>query len=159
MSRPCFGHLLEHVRRILLFSIACLFLITNEQSSAADDALESDGAVVTKEVRNRLLAERFSARARDKHHSQDGKHGSQDKWSSSPLLTPADFPILEVNVEPNEPKDFVVVINRTRYQAGAQLFRVLVGTVTIFVARRGKPLCQHTIEVTESGPNIVACKL
>jgi hypothetical protein len=72
----------------------------------------------------------------------------------------ADFPILEVNVDPIEPKDFVVVINRSRYPAGAQLFRVLEGTVTIFVARRSRPSepCQHTIEVTQSGPNIVECK-
>jgi hypothetical protein len=40
--------------------------------------------------------------------------GHGDKWIAGPLLTPADFSILTVNVDPNEPPDFVVAIKGGR---------------------------------------------
>ena len=75
-----------------------------------------------------------------------------------PLLTPADFPILTVNVDPNEPPDFVVAINGNSYQAGSRSFRVDVGEVTIIVVRQGKSPCQQKLNVTQTGPNSVSCK-
>ena len=68
--------------------------------------------------------------------------------SRRPLRTPTDFPILTVNVDPNEPPDFVVAINGESFQAGSRLFRVDVGRATIIVVRQGKSPCQQKLNVT-----------
>ena len=78
--------------------------------------------------------------------------GGHSNWrgdvDAGPLVTPADFPILTVNVDPNEPPDFVVAINGNSYQAGSRSFRVDVGEVTIIVVRQGKSPCQQKLNVT-----------
>jgi hypothetical protein len=74
------------------------------------------------------------------------------------LVSPTFYPILTVSVDPNEPEDWVVAINGTPYQAGASKFRVLAGSTTITVTRQGKPPCNATVSVTDSGPNGVTCK-
>ena len=140
----------ELARAILLFSIVSILSGTNEQSSAAETALlKSDGVVVTKEVLEKI--------ERADYQGRPSAIGGET-WMPSPLLTPADFPILTVNVDPNEPPDFVVAINGNSYQSGSRSFRVDVGEVTIIVVRQGKSPCQQKLNVTQTGPNSVSCK-
>ena len=140
----------ELARAVLLFSIVSILSGTNEQSSAAETALlKRDGVVVTKEVLEKI--------ERADYQGRPSAIGGET-WMPSPLLTPADFPILTVNVDPNEPPDFVVAINGNSYQAGSRSFRVDIGKVTIIVVRQGKSPCQHTLDVTQTGPNSVSCK-
>jgi hypothetical protein len=77
----------------------------------------------------------------------------------SPLTSPYSYPTLTVTVDPPQPADFVVSINGTAYQAGACLFKVVAGPAKIVVYRQDKPPCTVGIDVTDHGPNAVACKL
>ena len=131
----------ELARAILLFSIVSILFCSNGQISAAERALlKSDEIVVTKEVLKRI------------------EEADNPSAMASPLRTPTDFPILTVNVDPNEPPDFVVAINGESFQAGSRLFRVDVGRATIIVVRQGKSPCQQKLNVTQTGPNSVSCK-
>jgi hypothetical protein len=87
-----------------------------------------------------------------------GKFGGDVKV---PALLPqvSDYPTMTVNIDPADPADFVVTINNTRYQSGARAFRVVPGTTSIIVTRRGKEPCKATLEVTAAGPNVIACRL
>jgi hypothetical protein len=78
---------------------------------------------------------------------------------SSPLDKPSYFPILTVNVDPAEPADFVVKINKTHYQPGEREFHVVLGRTSIIVTRRGKQPCEAVLEVSDPGPNAIACQL
>lgn len=71
----------------------------------------------------------------------------------------SDYPTLAVNVSPPRPPDFVVSINGVAYQAGSTLFRVKVGVAQIHIARSGHGGCDRSITVTQSGPNVVTCRL
>jgi hypothetical protein len=77
--------------------------------------------------------------------------------ASFPLLNY--YPILNVEVLPAAPADFVVAINNNSYQAGLNTFRVLVGTQNVKVTRNSRPPCITTILITQSGPNRVKCQL
>ena len=132
----------ELARAILLFSIVSILFCSNGQISADERALlKSDGVVVTKEVLEKIERAAYQGRP-----SAIG--GETWMPMPGPLLTPADFPILTVNVDPNEPPDFVVAINGNSYQAGSRSFRVDVGEVTIIVVRQGKSPCQQKLNVT-----------
>src|SRR5262245_61039065 len=110
------------VGAILFFSMA-----SSTTQTLAADSETARIAVVTKEVQ-RLIDK---AAGGGRSAMMPG-----DSWMESPLLTPADFPILTVDVDPDDPPDFVVAINGNSYQAGSRSFRVVVGTVTITVVRQ-----------------------
>jgi hypothetical protein len=105
------------------------------------------GVVPTVEV----LREVRSAR-QNKEHYHPG-------YGYYPLEKITDYPIMTISVDPAEPADFVVMINKTSYKAGMRQFRVVTGSTSIIVTRRGKEPCKATLEVTETGPNTIACRL
>jgi hypothetical protein len=76
----------------------------------------------------------------------------------APLPQPQDFPMVVIEVDPADPKDYVATINGTAYQAGARKFRLSEGKATISVSRRGKDACLATLDVTAAGPNLVPCR-
>jgi len=77
----------------------------------------------------------------------------------SPLESLADYPVMTVNIVPAQPADFVLTINKTRYQAGEWKFRVVPGATSIIVTRLGREPCERSLEVTRSGPNAIGCQM
>jgi hypothetical protein len=145
----------------------------NDSTWAADTTAASHLPVMASEIREKIRAGDLRCeRARPEYQTKSagyaeygyGKYGSEYRrdycaqWYG-PLQNPAQIPILTVNVDPSEPPDFVVTINTTHYQAGDRVFSVAAGLVTIIVTRTGKAPWKQTLTVTESGPNMVACKL
>ena len=141
--------------RIGTFVLAvCLQILgaASERGAAAQPAANQaagDAIVPTVEVLESVRA----ARQKD-----PGKFGSDAKL---PSLLPqvSDYPTVTVDVDPADPADFVVAINDTRYRSGARAFRVVPGSASVIVTRRGKEPCKATLEVTADGPNVVACRL
>jgi len=107
-----------------------------------------DDVVVTVEVTEHIRALRF-------RRNQNLSIALKDV---APLPHPQDFPMVVIEVEPADPKDYVATINGTAYQAGARRFRLSEGKATISVSRRGKDGCLATLDVTAAGPNLIACR-
>ena len=107
-----------------------------------------DGVVTTVEVTEQIRTMRF-------RRNQNLSLGLKDV---APLPQPQDFPMVVIEVDPADPKDYVATINGTAYQAGARRFRLSEGKATISVSRRGKDACLATLDVTAVGPNLVACR-
>ena len=107
-----------------------------------------DDVVVTVEVTEHIRALRF-------RRNQNLSIGLKDV---APLPHPQDFPMVVIEVEPADPKDYVATINGTAYQAGARRFRLSEGKASISVSRRGKDGCLATLDVTAAGPNLIACR-
>jgi hypothetical protein len=70
------------------------------------------------------------------------------RWPA-PLLQLSNYPLLTVEIDPAEPKNFVVTINETKYEVGARLFRVVPGLVKILVSRPGKDPCRAELHISE----------
>jgi hypothetical protein len=126
------------------------------QGAAAARAAEHEAAstriVPTVEVlREVRKARQYEKRRQHEKHPPSGY--------SSPLDKPSDFPIMTVNIDPAEPADFVVMINKTRYKSGLREFHVVPGRTSIIVTRRGKQPCEAVLEVSDPGPNTIACQL
>jgi hypothetical protein len=115
----------------------------------APNQTAGDGIVPTFEVLEKVRA------ARQNNRPTFGA----DANVPGPLPQVSDYPIMTVNVDPADPADFVVAINEMRYHAGARMFRVVPGHTSIIVTRRGREPCKATLEVTASGPNVIACQL
>ena len=111
-------------------------------------AAEDDDVVVTVEVTEQIRHLRF----------RRNQNLSFDLKDVAPLPQPKDFPMVVIEIEPVDPKDYVATINGTAYQAGARKFRLSEGKATISVSRRGKDACLATLDVTAAGPNLIACK-
>jgi len=141
----------ERLAAIVLAVTAQICVMAPYHGAAAQAAPKEAGTekiVVTIEVTDKLRAAR----------AQQPGHFGADWKVPAPLPQASDFPIVEVNVDPPDPKDFVVTINGTAYQAGARMFRLVAGLATIMVSRRGKTPCEAKLEVTAVGPNAVACR-
>ena len=135
----------ERLGTILLAGILQICGAGDEWGAAAQPATNEAGGdrvVVTVEVEEKVRASRW----------RDPSQFGEKLDVPAPLLHPSDFPTMTVDIDPADPRDFVVTINGKPYQAGA-------GTTTITVTRRGKEPCKATLEVTTGGPNAVACRL
>jgi hypothetical protein len=142
----------ERLGTMLLAGILQVCGAGDEWGAAAQPATNEAGGdrvVVTVEVEEKVRASRW----------RDPSQFGEKLDVPAPLLHPSDFPTMTVDIDPADPRDFVVTINGKPYQAGARIFRVLAGTTTITVTRRGKEPCKATLEVTTGGPNAVACRL
>ncbi len=142
----------ERIGALVLAATLHVCSAASERGAAAQPATDQatgDRIVATVEVLERVRAAR---------QNDPGKFGSEVKV---PGLLPqvSDYPTMTVNIYPADPADFVVTINDTRYPSGARAFRVVPGTASIVVTRRGKEPCKATLEVTASGPNVIACRL
>ena len=142
---------IERLAAIVL-AVAVQICATAQQQGAAAQAAPKESAaekiVVTVEVTDKLRASR----------AQEPGHFGADWKVPASLPQLSDYPVVTIDVDPPDPKDFVVTINGTAYQAGARLFRLIAGLATITISRHGKQPCEAKLDVTATGPNAVACR-
>jgi hypothetical protein len=142
----------ERIGTLVLAAILQVCSAAGERGAAAQPAADQatdDRIVATVEVLEKVRAAR----------QNDTRTFGGDVNVPGLLPQVSDYPTMTVSIDPADPADFVVTINNTRYPSGARAFRVVPGTASIVVTRRGKEPCKATLEVTPTGPNVIVCRL
>jgi len=142
----------ERIATLVLALVLQVCSAAGERGAAAQrgtNQATGDRIVATVEVLEKVRAAR---------QDRPGEFGADVKV---PDLLPqiSDYPTMTVNIDPADPANFVVTINGTPYPPGARLFRIVPGSLSIVVTRRGKEPCKATLAATASGPNVIVCRL